>query len=151
MLQAANTYYHFRHVAGFWEWLSIKVQEGTVRTASLVADEIDFPQELVDWVEEQAAAGFYVDVSRGDIQSKLSEIAAWVVEQPFGAQHIAKFLNGADPWITAAAAVDGATVVTQEQPVPYNSKKIKIPNVCRAFGVRCVDTFQMNDELKASF
>jgi hypothetical protein len=129
MLQAANTYYSFQHVHGFWDWLSDRIEAGTIRTASLVADEIDFPQELVEWVEIQAAASFYVDISQGDIQIKFTEIATWIITQPYGPEHIAKFLNGADPWIIAAASVLGATVVTQEQAVPASSKKIKIPNV----------------------
>lgn len=151
LLQAANTYYSFRHVPGFWEWMRGQILQGVIRTASLVADEIAHPAELVDWVDSVAACGFYVDSSRPDIQAKFSEIAAWIVAQPFGPEHIAKFLNGADPWIIAAACVDNATVVTQEQAVPANSKKIKIPNVCGVFGVTCINTFEMNDELHANF
>lgn len=141
MIQAANTYYTFRSVRGFWDWMSARIEDGTVRTASLVADEIDFPPELVEWVAEQASKGFYVDVSDPRIQAKLAEIAEWVIKQPYGPEHIAKFLDGADPWIIAAASVLGATVVTQEQLVAANSKKVKIPNVCQQFNVKCITTF----------
>ncbi len=150
MLEAANTYYSFQHVPGFWNWLARQVVAETIRTASLVADEIDYPRELVEWGEEQAQNGFYIDVSRRDIQEKFSEIADWVIGQRFGSEHIAKFLNGADPWIIATASVLNATVVTQERAVPSSSKKIKIPNVCQAFGVICINTFAMNDEVNAT-
>ncbi|MFY9611452.1 MAG: DUF4411 family protein [Blastocatellia bacterium] len=42
----------------------------------------------------------------------------------------------ADPFVIAAAAVRGGTVVTQEQPKPNAAK---IPNVCDHFGVAWTD------------
>lgn len=151
MMQAANTYYSFDHVPGFWDWLSSKIEDGTIRTASLVADEVDYPAALVDWIDAQEQHGFYIDVSDPQIQTQYAAVAAWVVNEPFGPEHIAKFLNGADPWIIAAAAVSGGTVVTQEQPVGVGSKKVKIPNVCQQFGVACMNTFDLLAELKATF
>lgn len=151
MMEAANTYYNFGHAPGFWVWLAEQVAAGTVRSVSLVEGEIDYPQELVDWVTRQATHGLYIDVSDPIIQSKFTEIVDWIVQQPFGPEHIAKFLSGADPWIVAAAAVQGATVVTQEIAAGPGAKKIKIPNVCQQFGVPCINTFQMNDALNASF
>jgi hypothetical protein len=66
-----------------------------------------------------------------------------VLSQNFGPEHIAKFLDGADPWIIASAIVLKATVVSQETATGAGSKKIKIPNVCDAFGVPCIDMLTM--------
>ena len=63
----------------------------------------------------------------------------------------AKFLDGADLWIIAAARTLGATVVTQEQAAGAGTRKIKIPNVCAQFDVNCLNTFQMPDTLDARF
>ncbi len=49
------------------------------------------------------------------------------------------------------AAVLDACIVTQETHVGPGSQKINIPNVCQAFGVRCINTFEMLTELKAQF
>lgn len=151
MMEAARTYYAFQRVPGFWQWMAERITDGTIRTASLVGEEIEFPQELVEWVAEQGANGFFIDVSDPAIQAKYAEIAHWVVTQPFGPEHIAKFLDGADPWIISAAVVLDGAVVTQERQANAGSRKVKIPNVCEAFEVRCVSTFQMLEECGASF
>ena len=60
-------------------------------------------------------------------------------------------MSGADPWIIASAKVLGRKVVTQETPGGANTRKVKIPDVCAAMGVECINSFEMLDELKAQF
>ncbi len=61
------------------------------------------------------------------------------------------FLSGADPWLIAKAKVLDATVVTHETLVGPDSKKVKIPNVCRHFETRCCDIYDLLDRLSARF
>lgn len=151
LLEAANTYYSFDRVPGFWEWLASATRAGQVRSVSLVADEIVYPDELVEWVDELADDGLFLDVSDDAIQASFAEVADWVVRNPFGPEHIAKFLDGADPWIIAASRVLSATVVTQESPLGPGTKKVKIPNVSDQFGVPWINTFDMLNRLGAKF
>jgi len=151
LIEAANVYYTFKRVPGFWNWLADQCSKGVIRSASMVKDEIEFPAELVEWVVEREAEGFFVDVSSPEIQKVFQQVAKWVMSQNFGPEHKAKFLNGADPWIIAAAKVLGCKVVTQEKSGGANTKKVKIPDVSTAIGVECINTFAMTDELSASF
>jgi hypothetical protein len=151
MIEAAKSYYAFDRVPGFWTWMDGRIAGGVVKTASLVAEEIDYPEALVEWLKAKDPELTFIDVSHPDIQQKFSEIATWTVTSPFGPEHIAKFLAGADPWLVAAADVRQACVVTQETHVGPGAKKVKIPNVCEAFGVRCIHTFEMLGELNARF
>lgn len=151
LLEAANTYYAFNRVPGFWDWMAQQTGAGSIRTVSLVQDELDYPPELVDWVEEQTVAGLLIDVSNPDIQAAYQDLVNWVVQQDFGPEHVAKFLDKADPWVIAAAAVEGHTVATQEKLVGPGTKKIKIPNVCEARSVECCNTFEMLESLDATF
>jgi hypothetical protein len=48
----------------------------------------------------------------------------------------------------AYALAGGQTVVTLEVLKPDIRKGIKIPNICDAFGIRCINTFEMLHELK---
>jgi hypothetical protein len=48
--------------------------------------------------------------------------------------------NGADPFVIATAKVNGITVVTEEQ--GGSERKPKIPSVCQALGIRCIDVLQ---------
>lgn len=143
-IQAANSYYDMGTVPGFWTWVEAGIGDGLLRSVTLVRQEIDYPGNLKEWIKAQEARGLFIDESAAAIQSGLSEIANWIVDQPFGPAHVAKFLDGADPWIVAAARVHEATVVTQEQPInASNPKKIKIPNVGAQFGVEVIDTFTL--------
>jgi hypothetical protein len=57
-----------------------------------------------------------------------------------------KILRGgknADPFLIARAATTGATVLTMEQLKPNAAK---IPNICKHFGVQCVDLRQFMEK-----
>jgi hypothetical protein len=49
--------------------------------------------------------------------------------------------NGADPWVIALAAVRGAVLVTQERPTG-GLRSPKIPDVCKAEALDCVDVLE---------
>jgi hypothetical protein len=151
LLEAANVYYTFKRVPGFWSWMEQSINAGSIRSVSLIQAEVEHPQELVDWLDDRLADGIFIDVSAPGIQAEYRKLVNWLVARPFGPEHIAKFLNGADPWIIASAKVMGATVCTQEQLIGPGSRKIKIPNVCREWGVDYCNTFEMLDALGAAF
>ena len=151
MLEAANAYYSFTLGTGFWEWLASQIRRGMVLTVGMVRAEIDAPQELVDWITERVDDGFLIDVSDRPIQSAYSDMAAWIINQSFGPEHIAKFLDGADLWIIAAAKAIGASVVSQEKVAGPGTKKIKIPDVCRQFNIPCMTTFELLRDRDAHF
>lgn len=54
----------------------------------------------------------------------------------------------ADAWVIAHAMAEGATVVTKEGFAP---RRVKIPDVCNALGVRCVDDFTFLREVGVRF
>jgi hypothetical protein len=57
--------------------------------------------------------------------------------------------NGADPFVIATAQVRRLTVVTEEQ--GGTAKKPKIPSVCSALNVRCIDVLTFLREQGWSF
>src|SRR5437016_7896189 len=50
--------------------------------------------------------------------------------------------SGADPFVIAAAAVYSCAVVTEEKP-SGGPPKVKIPDVCKLLGVRCMTVLDM--------
>ena len=57
-----------------------------------------------------------------------------------------------DPWLIAHAMDTNATVVTKENiESAMNSKRVKIPNVCKNMGVRCIDDFEFIKEIGVKF
>ena len=62
-----------------------------------------------------------------------------------------EFSKGADPWVIAHALEDRGIVVTKESFTRPDAQKVRIPDVCDNFSVKCVDTLQMLKELSAKF
>jgi hypothetical protein len=52
-LDAANNYYAFDRVPAFWEWLEARFNDGAVRTITMAKDEVDFPPEVAEWLNER--------------------------------------------------------------------------------------------------
>ncbi|MFH1595356.1 MAG: DUF4411 family protein [Pseudomonadota bacterium] len=79
-----------------------------------------------------------------DVQKSYREIMTWVQAQnQFSDAAKADFARGADGWLVAYAKAKGCIVVTLETINPDIKRKVPIPNVCQAFGVQFVDTFEM--------
>ena len=135
----------------FWDWLDKQSQIGQVMSIDNVYLELtDSNDELSVWAKEKRS--HFIPVSDTDTQNKFTEIANFVVSQSSKSQaDIANFLSKADPWIIAKAATMGAIVVTHEALVPENSKKVKIPNICKAFSVEYINTYQLLLKLEANF
>jgi uncharacterized membrane-anchored protein YjiN (DUF445 family) len=58
----------------------------------------------------------------------------------------------ADPWVISHAMDMNATVITKENvESAMNSKRIRIPNVCKNMGVRCIDDFEFIKEIGLKF
>lgn len=108
----------------------------------------DYGDELSDWVKIRHAQFDTIDDK--DTQEFFGRIAEHVMNMklPTDPEKI-RFLGGADPWLIAKAATTGKTIVTHEVLAPDNSKKIKIPNICKHFDVNYITSFDLLDVLQA--
>lgn len=145
-LEAQKRYYAFNLCPGFWDAL-ISHELGSIDRVKkeLVND------ELAKWVKEKMPDSCFASSGSKTVVECYSDIAAWVNEEKrFTPGARAKFLNGADGWLIAYAKTNGCVLVTHEKPEPL-SKKVKIPDVCKAFAVKVVDTFDMLRSVGAKF
>ncbi|GAB3993935.1 hypothetical protein GCM10029992_06910 [Glycomyces albus] len=77
-------------------------------------------------------------------------LADWVMKSDYDDAAKNEFFSSADFFLIAQAKGLSAKVVSQEQ--PSNSKRrIKIPNICETFRVKCVNTYQMLRDEGAEF
>ena len=150
-IQAKNEYYQMNVCPGYWDWLDSQFEAGYLASVSLVYDELkDFGDELSLWVKERKDQ--FLDVSDDATQAKFVEIAQHVAElQDLKPGNLENFLGGADPWLIAKAKSIGAVVVTHEVLAPESARKIKVPNVCKKFGVDYLNTFQLLRQMEACF
>ena len=143
-------------------------EAGRVANSSLVRDELlDGTDALAEWARERRATAEATQLTLGaewarerratsmfiepdlDTQVAFQEVAQHVSER-YEPNQARKFLDVADPWLIAHAIASGGKVVTQETRAGENSQRVKIPNVCDAFGVESLNMYDMLRELGAT-
>ena len=151
-IEAKNFYYRFDTFPGFWEWLDAEKAKGHLGSIQPVCDELlKGNDDLAAWIKERKDSGWFLPVDDIETQHNLAQIANWVMLHPFKEAAKAEFLGVGDPWLIAKAKVLGATVVTQETFDARSMKKVKIPNVCRAFAVPNINSFDLLRQTGATF
>ncbi|MEY7974611.1 DUF4411 family protein [Saccharomonospora xinjiangensis] len=141
-MEAARLYYGFDMTPGFWEWLQDPTLSGRVGSVTAVRDEIlNGDGELVRWARALPQE-FWLADSYESI-ANMSRLAAWASdsERTYGQAAVSEFMSSADLKLIALAMAKGGVVVTREVPAPRSKKKVKIPDACAAFAVRCVTPF----------
>lgn len=128
---------------GVWDKLNDAVAHQHVLSAEEVREELKRQDdELVKWITDRP----YMFVTLDEpIQVATSAVLR---DHPL-LMKATKNRNGADPFVIATAQVRGLTVVTEEQGGSAN--KPKIPSVCTALDVRCIDVLTFLREQGWSF
>ena len=155
LIQAKNSYYSFVLAKQMWDFLEAQGKCGTVRSSMKVYGEIlsyeDHGEELVKWCKARKTSGLFSPAEK-DVQEIYGEIADHVVQRyPERPAKVGEFLKGADGWIIAHAKRDHGIVVTHESRRNVTAKVPKVPNVCHAFDVGCIDLPSMLTALKFRF
>ncbi len=153
-IEAKRRYYAFDLCPGFWECL-IWHHNGTSRVVSIdrVKDELERGgDDLKAWVTSDMPLTCF---ARTDVRPAVEQYAlimSWVQNHnQFFPEAKAEFAASADGWLIAYAKVNSIVLVTHEVLAPDARRKVPMPNVCEAFSVAYIDTFDMLRELEASF
>jgi predicted nucleic acid-binding protein len=152
-IQAKNGPYNFKVFGVFWAFLHEQITAGTIRCPKMVYQEIvtneDSLDDLAKWIKSRRQSGLVVDADR-DVQKAMTMVSDHVLKN-YAQHHAAQFLSGADPWLIAHALHTNGVVVTHESTRHPNAKTVRIPDVCAAIGVPCMDTYKMLEKLGADF
>ena len=149
LIGAKNLHYGFDFCPAFWDWIVRSHAAGAVLSVARVGDEIrDRQDELSQWARHNLKR-FFMPPSAADSGS-LGSVSAWVTQQNYDPARISAFFQKADYFLVGQALGGGHTVVTHEVAAP-KAKKIKIPDICKALGVKCVTPFSMLRREKARF
>ena len=149
-IQAKNGPYGFDIVPAFWDWIDLQVQQDNLITSFEVYNEIlDGKDELSDWFRYRRNSKLFMRPTI-EVQEIYQNIADYVSKN-YETAHYQPFLAKADPWVIALAKKVEAIVVTLEVLVSPNSKQVKIPNICRQFNLKYINTYQLLRDLNARF
>lgn len=149
-IQAKNNSYPLEMFPGFWEWIDQNANDNIISSSSFVYHEIiNGEDDLAEWMKARHPSPLFQEPTTQE-QQIMTDISHYV-SRTYTREEAEAFLDGADPWVIAQAIASGAKVVTMEKLVGPDSKKVKIPNICREFGVAWCDTITMLKELNARF
>lgn len=148
-IEAKNNAYAFDIAPGFWEAIESLAKSNRIRCPDRVRTELlSIKDELSAWVGTVEPSGLFAGADQA-VQRQVGNIAQFVQNNYETAQS-KYFLDAADPWIIAHADLDKGVVVTLEQLAPSNSKRVKIPNICKHFNVPYMNTYFMLRKLGVS-
>lgn len=153
-IEAARRYYAFDIAPAFWNALLDWAQKGHIVSIDRVKDELArLNDEVAEWARGQFHE-YFASTMDEEVIDAYRQIIQWAYAQAqFKESAKAEFAraDNADAWIVAYALAKRAIVITHEQFKPDIKRKIPIPNVCRAFSVPYMDTFEMLRQLGVRF
>lgn len=152
LMKAKNFEYAFDICPGFWELLERGFRHGCIESHEKVRDEIMAGNDnLKEWVADLQES-YFPEATEAEV-GKYLEMCQWAKERGYTPEAIREFesTEKADAMLCAKACVQKLTMVTLEKPDPKRLRKIKIPDVCVAFGVEAILTHDFVRELKAAF
>lgn len=150
-IEASRRYYAFDLAPGFWQGLLRYAAMDRVVSIDRVRDELRRGNDdLAAWAERHES--LFVTTDDPDVITAYGRIMNWVHGQhQFFASAKAKFAKDTDAWVVAYALGKDMIVVTHEQLHPDAKREVYIPNVCRAFSVSYMNTFEMLRKLGFQF
>ena len=141
-IDAANAYYAFDLAPGYSDFLVQLFDSHHAVSIKSVYDELGEAGDgdpLKGWAK-QYKQHFIAPDSR--VVARYQQVMKWAQDN-YEASAVSEFQRVADSWIVAHALANGWVVVTHEKSAPRSKKRIKIPDVCAALGVECLNPFTM--------
>ena len=159
LITANRSYYSFGLCPGFWEALNNGHSESRIKSLDTVKDEINkgkYDDKLKGWVKSMPDS-FFCSTKEDKIIEQFGIVANWVNKQEqFYDYAKSEFMRDkVDGWLVAYAMAklgnDNIVIVTHEKYEQNVKKNVKIPNLCKEFGVEYDDTFKMLNDLGVRF
>lgn len=162
-ITAKNSIYAFEINTTLWTWLDTQLKAKRVMSPERVFREImafkkDDP--LKQWVSARKADGLCVEPDKR-VSQCLTNIAdhLYTATVPhkktrksqlrYKPAQVEVFSRGADAFVIAHALASSGIVVTFESDKYPESQRIRIPDVCAHFGIRCINLKQLLVDLNA--
>ena len=134
LIEAWNKHYSMDLCPQYWDILDQLAEQGRIFCTMEVKRELEKTDDaLYAWAKEHPHLFREVDEATQECLIKIMHSHPKLVDNIKGR-------SLADPWVIAHAKATGAVLVTKES-FSNSAKRIKIPDVCATYGVRCVDEF----------
>ncbi|MGI6649765.1 MAG: DUF4411 family protein [Bacillota bacterium] len=147
-MTAHRQLYPFDLAPSFWEQLVEKASDRIVIIEE-VQKEIRRGQDLlVEWYERECAKFTVLGIPDPKvIHSYRVIINSTNANEQYTPSAKKEFASSADSWLCAYGLAFGDTIVTLEKYEADIKKRVKIPNICREFGIKYIDLLQFMREI----
>jgi hypothetical protein len=148
LIIANRQYYPIERVPAFWDWLLRQGVAGNIKIVEEVFDEFTGGNDvLTEWAKQQAVEDALLFSESVDV-SLLRRVMSSGYAPDLTDDEVEQL--GRDPFLIAHAlrSPRDRVVVTLEASKPSRQRANRhVPDVCRAVGVQCIDTFEMTSAL----
>jgi len=128
-----------------WEYIEEAAATEQLISPQDVREELRYPDDLKAWAKQQGEMFRELEPT---VVVSLKEVLEWARDR-LAAQRLdfrPQDLK-ADPIVVALARVTDATVVCEEFPPRGATGRPKIPDYCSHFGIRCIRTVELIQEM----
>lgn len=154
LIDAKRDYFQLKRVPEFWAWIVHQGEQGRIKIPAEIYEEFEEARrpdgtrdELADWAADvEVKRALLLDdeadpilVTRIIVEGYANDLSDTEVE-----------MIGRDPFLISRALADtkSRTIVTTETSRPSRKRANRqIPDVCNDFRIRCINTFQLLNEL----
>lgn len=158
-IQAHRAHYPLDVVVSFWKKFqslsSTSIDDHYLISIDKIQSELNHKQdELSNWCQKNLQSGFFKNSSVA--MNEYSKVVQWAsTHSTYTNAAKSEFLASteADAFLVAYALTNPSdyTIVTHETSRPNIIKRIKLPEVCDAFGIKYCNTIEMFRQLKVKF
>ncbi len=146
-ITAHRQIYPFDLAPGFWDQLIDKVADKIIIIEKIQEEILRGDDALSEWYIEVCSNFTILKIPEQIVLEAYSEIIDSINDNTQYKQSAKdEFASIADSWLCAYAMAYNETVVTLESYQAGVKSKVKIPNICKAFNVRCIDLLQFMRE-----
>ncbi len=136
ILDGWRRYYSPDVFPALWNKLEQLIESGDLRATEEVLVELKKKDDDVHrWARENGTLFVPIDEETQRVLSGLLERFPRLVNTQ-------RARSTADPWVIALAQVKRCTVITGESP-SNNPNRPKVPDACRAIGIRCINLLHL--------
>ncbi|MGN7786853.1 DUF4411 family protein [Niabella sp. 22666] len=154
LIQAHRGHYAFDIAPSFWKMIAKNFNDQQIISVDKVYEELKKGKDvLFNWINDEVSKTCFLSTDTEGILETYAEVAEWAMNNgQFTVAAKAEFsqYEYADPWLICLAKNHDLTIITQEVFDANVRRKIPIPNVCKQFGIKYIDTVAFLREIKFS-
>ena len=155
LIQAHRAYYRFDICSGFWQALILHHGNSAVTSIDKVLEEINNGEgtdDLKRWVANEVPRTFFDSTNDVNVINAYGILQNWantyrISNQAYTQYAKQEFARLADAYLIAYAKANRNHVVVTQEGRHQQTGRVYIPVACDAFNIRCINAFDMLQEL----